>query len=60
MKDLIIIIGMTLFGTIIFNMMVGDNPDSLKNISKGIMVETIHIYNVKIRFFKKHHPKKYL
>ena len=45
MKDLIIIIGMTLFGTIIFNMMVGDNPDSLKNISKGIMVETIHIYN---------------
>ena len=45
MKDLIIIIGMTLFGTIIFNMMVGDNPSSLKNISKGIMVETIHIYN---------------
>lgn len=45
MKNLIIIIGTVILGTIIFNMMVGDGQDSLKNVSKDIMVKTIEVYN---------------
>jgi len=45
MKNLIIIIGTILLGTIIFNMMVGDSDSSLKTISKRIMMETIEFYD---------------
>ncbi len=45
MKELIVIIGMVILGTVIFNMMVGDEPSSLKSVSKNIMIETIEIYN---------------
>ena len=45
MKNLIIIIGTVLLGAVIFNMMVGDDPGSLKNVSKGVMMETIETYN---------------
>ncbi len=44
MKQLIIIIGTIILGVYIFNMMVGNNPSSLKNISKEIMLETIEKY----------------
>ena len=45
MKNLIIIIGTVLLGVVIFNMMVGDDENSLKNVSKNIMMETIVFYN---------------
>ena len=44
MKNLIIIIGTTLLGVIIFNMMVGDGENSLKNVTKDVMMETIEYY----------------
>lgn len=44
MKNLIIIIGTILLGVFIFNMMVGNNEDSLKNISREIMLKTIDYY----------------
>lgn len=45
MKNLIIIIGTVLLGSIIFNMMVGDGTNSLKNVSKEAMLNTIDYYN---------------
>lgn len=45
MKNLIIIMGTTLLGIIIFNMMLGNNATSLKNISREMMMETIDYYN---------------
>lgn len=45
MKNLIIIIGTILLGTVIFNMMVGDSDNSLITISKRIMLETIEFYD---------------
>jgi hypothetical protein len=44
MKNLIIIIGSILLGAYIFNMMVGNSEDSIKSISREIMVKTIEIY----------------
>lgn len=44
MKNLIIIIGTAILGALIFNMMVGDGDDSLKGISREIMMKTIELY----------------
>lgn len=45
MKNLIIIIGTIILGVYIFNMMVGDGEDSLKSVSKDIMMKTIESYS---------------
>ena len=45
MKNLIIIVGTILLGCVIFNMMVGNNPASLKMISREIMIKTIEFYD---------------
>lgn len=37
MKQLVIIIGTALLGCIIFDMMAGDSPDSLKTVSAAAM-----------------------
>ena len=44
MKNLIIIIGTVLLGAIIFNMMVGEGDNSLKRVTRDVMMETIEIY----------------
>ena len=44
MKNLIVIIGTAILGAFIFNMMVGDDDNSLKSISGEIMKKTIEIY----------------
>ena len=45
MKNLLIIIGTILLGTVIFQMMVGDSPTSLKSITERVMLHLslIHI-----------------
>lgn len=45
MKNLIVIIGTIMLGILIFNMLVGNNPESLKNISREMMLKTIETYN---------------
>ncbi len=45
MKDLVIIIGTVILGAYIFNMMTGDDPASLKNVSGRIMEHAIEIAN---------------
>lgn len=45
MKNLIIIIGTIVLGVYIFNMMVGDEEGSMKNVSQKAMYKTIEIYN---------------
>ena len=45
MKNLIIIIGTIVLGVYIFNMMVGDEEWSMKNVSQKTMYKTIEIYN---------------
>lgn len=45
MKNLIVIIGTVLLGVIIFNMMVGSDENSLRNVSRKAMVNTIEFYN---------------
>lgn len=45
MKNLVVIIGTVLLGVIIFNMMVGDGENSLKNTSRRVMMGTIDFYN---------------
>lgn len=45
MKNLIIIIGTILLGVYIFNMMVGDGAESLKSVSKDVMLKTIEMYD---------------
>ncbi len=45
MKNLVVIIGTVLLGAAVFNMMVGDGENSLKNVSKKAMMETIEFYN---------------
>lgn len=44
MKNLIIIIGTAILGVFIFNMMVGDGDDSLRSISREVMMKTIALY----------------
>ena len=45
MKNLIIIIGTIMLGVFVFNMMVGDDEGSLKNISKKTMEHTLYVYS---------------
>lgn len=44
MKNLIVIIGCILLGAIIFDMMAGDSPDSLKSVSGRAIVQTMEAY----------------
>ena len=44
MKNLIIIMGTIVLGVFIFNMMVGDGENSLKNISRDVMMKTVENY----------------
>ena len=44
MKQLIIIIGTVILGCMVFNMMVGDSPDSLKNVSLNQMERAMEEY----------------
>ena len=43
-KNLIIIMGTIVLGVFIFNMMVGDGENSLKNISRDVMMKTVENY----------------
>jgi len=45
MKNLVIIIGTIMLGVYVFNMMVGDDESSMKQVSKRAMEKTIEIYN---------------
>ena len=45
MKQLVIIIGTIMLGVLIFNMMVGNDENSLKSISRYVMGKTIDYYN---------------
>lgn len=43
MKELVVIIGTVILGAYIFNMMTGDEEDSLRNISGQIMERTLMV-----------------
>ena len=43
MKELVVIIGTVIWGAYIFNMMTGDDEDSLRNISGQIMERTLMV-----------------
>lgn len=45
MKNLIIIIGTIILGTFIFNMIAGSGEDSLKNVSRRVMMKNIEMYS---------------
>lgn len=45
MKQLVIIIGTILLGCLIFNMMAGDGPDSLKNVSLRTMEKAMEEFS---------------
>lgn len=45
MKQLIILTGTIILGTIIFQMMVGEQPDSLKNTVQKAMLRTVQEYS---------------
>lgn len=44
MKQLVVIIGTIILGCLIFNMMAGDSPGSLKNTSLNIMERAMEEY----------------
>ena len=44
MKQIIIIIGTVILGCLIFNMMAGDDPGSLQNVSLKVMERTMEEY----------------
>ncbi len=44
MKQLIIIIGTVILGGILFQMMVGEQPDSMKSTVREIMISSIAAY----------------
>lgn len=44
MKNLIIIVGLMVLGSLIFQMMVGDGPDSLKSTAAAVMRQQIVCY----------------
>ncbi|MDD6815732.1 MAG: hypothetical protein PUE84_04725 [Firmicutes bacterium] len=44
MKNLIIVLGLMLLGAVIFQMMVGDGPDSLKSTVAMVMRHQISQY----------------
>ena len=45
MKNLIVIIGTVMLGVAIFNMMVGSSDDSLRSVSRNIMIKNIESYH---------------
>ena len=47
MKNLIIIMGTIVLGAFIFNMMVGSGENSLKNVSRSVMIKNIEMYSAK-------------
>lgn len=44
MKNLIIIMGTILLGCIIFTLMVGEQPSSLRSVSAEVMRKTVEAY----------------
>ena len=44
MKQLVIIMGTAILGCIIFGMMAGDNPGSLKSVSAGAIERALVMY----------------
>ena len=44
MKQLLVLIGCILLGALIFEMMAGDSPDSLKLVSGRAMLKTMEVY----------------
>ena len=44
MKNLLIVVGLMVLGTVIFQMMVGDNPGSLKSSAESVMRQQIAHY----------------
>ena len=44
MKQLVVIIGTVILGCMIFSMMVGDSPGSLKNVSLDVMEKAMEEY----------------
>ncbi|MBQ4649778.1 MAG: hypothetical protein IJB73_03645 [Firmicutes bacterium] len=44
MKQLVIIIGTTLLGCIIFEMMAGSSPDSLRSVSAAAIERALDMY----------------
>ena len=44
MKQLVVIIGTIILGCLIFNMMAGDSPDSLRNVSLDVMERAMEVY----------------
>ena len=44
MKNLVILMGTILLGAVIFQMMAGEGPDSLKSTAAGIMRYSIEQY----------------
>ena len=44
MKQLLLLIGCILLGALIFEMMAGDSPDSLKSVSGRAMLKTMEVY----------------
>ena len=45
MKQLVVIIGTIMLGIVIFNMMVGNDENSIKSVSQYVMEKTIDYYN---------------
>lgn len=44
MKNLVILMGTILLGLAIFQMMAGDDPDSLKSTASAVMRHSIQLY----------------
>ena len=44
MKNLLIVVGLMVLGGLIFQMMVGDDPGSLKNTAAAVMRQQIGYY----------------
>ena len=44
MKQIIVVIGMSLLGCIIFDMMAGDGPDSLKTVSGAVIENSLRSF----------------
>ena len=44
MKNLLVVVGLMVLGTVIFQMMVGDDPGSLKNTAAAVMRQQIGYY----------------
>lgn len=44
MKNLIVILGTTILGILIFNLMVGSDQNSILSISKNVLLNAIKMY----------------